>query len=145
MNFKMQAFQLETFLDEEFRTKIPLLVLKDKSLVYKRFKIKQAKNLLWQLRFVTGDTIESFRLKASATIAAKCYDRGDFKRYSEIKMLDAQYWQNTNDAFIFKHKLDTTTDPDKRDIFLARYIVAQDREKLYRGKITSMFRMAFDK
>lgn len=145
MSFKLQAHQLETFLDEEFKTRIPLLVLKDKSLIYKRFRVKQLKNQLWQLNFIHGDSIECFNLKASATIAAKCYDQGNFKRYSEIKILDSQYWLSAIDAQVFKHRAETTKDMEKRDIFVARFNLARDRERMYRNKITSMFRMTFDK
>lgn len=145
MSFETYAYNLEKFLNEEFKNKVPLLVLKDKSLLYKRFRIKQAKNLSWQLRFVDGDCIEHFQLKASATIAAKCYDTGDFVKLSEIKVLDTQYWQNAMDSYIFKSKIKTVKDPDKFDIFVARLELASSREEYYKKKITSMFRTTFDK
>lgn len=145
MNFKKYADDLETFLKDEFKKTIPIVVLKDNSIIYKSFKIKKTKNDSWQLSFVNGNRLDEFKLKTSAIIAAKFYDKNNFARISEIKMLDAQYWQHAMDAFIFNHRLKTVTDHEKYDIFTARWELAKDREKLYREKISRMFRFSFDK
>ena len=44
MNFKKQASTLQTFLDDEFKTRTPLLVLNNKHLLYKKLRIKESKN-----------------------------------------------------------------------------------------------------
>ena len=39
MNFKNQAGKLERFLEDEFKKKTPLLVMPDKTIIYKKYKI----------------------------------------------------------------------------------------------------------
>lgn len=144
MNFKNQAHKLEGFLEEEFKLKTPLLVLKDQTVVYKNYKIKKNSNHQWNL-ILDGSVLGVFKLRAGAIIAAKCHDKTDFARLNEIKILDFQYWQHSVDEHIFHYKFDTTKDADKRDIFLARWELARDRAKVYRSKISSLFRSTFDK
>ena len=143
MNFKRQAKQLETFLEEEFKKKIPLAVLPDKSIVYKRYKIKQNNQGMWTVRLQDGDVIDQFRIKTTATLAAKFYDQTNFNRYNEIKSLDTQYWNNSNDASFFKYRYEHAKDLDKRDIFMWRWEQAEHRAKRYKEQISSMFKANF--
>jgi hypothetical protein len=145
MNFKKQASTLKTFLDEEFKTRTPLLVLDNKQLLYKNFKIKESKSKKWTIRFLAGHTIDGFYLKTSAAIAAKYYDSGNFKKLNELKLLDFQYWQSASDEEIFKHKIKITKDLDKLDIYVARWELASAKSKLYKQQIIDLFRLAFDK
>jgi hypothetical protein len=142
MNVKKQAEKLQNFLEEEIK-KIPLLVLADKSIVYKQYKIKQNKLGLWVLRYSTGDIIDYFRIKTTASLAAKFYDRTDIKRYNEVKLLDSQYWHSNNDATFFKYKYQNTKDLDKRDIFVWRWELYNGRANRYKEEITSMFKANF--
>jgi hypothetical protein len=143
MNYKKQAKQLENFLEEEFKKTIPIAVLPDKSIVYKRYKIKQSKQGLWQLSYVGSDNISEFRIKTTAILAAKFYDRTDFKRYNEVKLLDTQYWNNSNDAGFFKYRYENAKDLDRRDLFLWRWELASSRAKQYKEQISSMFKSNF--
>ena len=143
MNFKRQAKQLEIFLEEEFKKKIPLVILPDKSIVYKRYKIKQDDRGFWTITLGTGDVIDQFRIKTTATLAAKFYDQTNFNRYNEIKSLDTQYWNNSNDASFFKYRYEHAKDTDKRDIYMWRWEQAEHRAKRYKEQISSMFKTNF--
>jgi hypothetical protein len=143
MNFKRQAKQLENFLEEEFKNKIPLAVLPDKSIVYKRYKIKQRKDGDWQLGYIDGDSIDTFRIKTTASLAAKFYDQTNFKRYNEVKSLDLHYWNNSNDASFFKHRYENAKDLFKRDIYMWRWEQADNRAKRCKEEISSMFKSNF--
>ena len=143
MNFKQQAKQLEIFLEEEFKKKIPLVILPDKSIVYKRYKIKQDDRGFWTITLGTGDVIDQFRIKTTATLAAKFYDQTNFNRYNEIKSLDTQYWNNSNDASFFKYRYEHAKDIDKRDIYMWRWEQAEHRAKRYKEQISSMFKTNF--
>ena len=143
MNIKRQAKQLESFLEDEFKKKIPILVLPDKSLVYKRYKIKQNKIGNWVLGYVNGDNIAEFKIKTTATLAAKFYDQTNFKRYNEIKQLDTHYWNNNNDAVFFKYRYENAKDIEKRDIYMWRWEQADHRAKRYKETISTMFKSNF--
>lgn len=143
MNYKRQAKQLESFLEEEFKKNIPLAVLPDKSIVYKRYKIKQNKQGLWTLSLAGGDAIDTFRIKTTATLAAKFYDQTNFNRYNQIKALDTHYWNNSNDASFFKYRYEHAKDLEKRDIFMWRWEQADHRAKRYKEEISSMFKSNF--
>lgn len=142
MNFKIQAKKLESFLEEELK-KIPLVVLPDKSIVYKNYKIRQNKLGFWVLKHINGDFIDQFRIKTTASLAAKFYDQTNFKRYNEIKLLDSQYWNSSTDATIFKHKYENTKDLDKRDIFMWRWEVTKGRAERYKSEISAIFKSNF--
>ena len=143
MNIKRQAKQLESFLEDEFKKKIPILVLPDKSIVYKRYKIKQNKIGNWVLGYVNGDNIAEFKIKTTATLAAKFYDQTNFKRYNEIKQLDVHYWNNSNDAVFFKYRYENAKDIEKRDIYMWRWEQADHRAKRYKETISTMFKSNF--
>lgn len=143
MNYKRQAKQLETFLADEFKNKIPLAILPDKSIAYKQYNIKQNKKGLWALGYQGGDAIDEFRIKATASLAVKFYDKTNLKRYNEVKILDTQYWNNSNDAVFFKYRYENAKDLDKRDLFLWRWEQADSRAKRYKEEITAMFKANF--
>ena len=143
MNFKKQAEKLERFLEQELRSKSPLLVLPDRSVVYKRFKIKQNNLGLWELRFINSDVIDKFRLKATAVLAAKYYHYDRFDAYNRIKNLDSEYWTNSTDSLNFKQRYESAKDLEKRDIYLARWEITYARSKQYQQEIERMFTYAF--
>ena len=142
MNFKRHAEKLEHLLLEELK-KIPLVVLPDKSLAYKKYKIKENRQGLWALKNAQGDTIDYFRIKTTASLAAKFYDQTNFKRYNEIKNLDSQYWNNNNDAVFFKYKYENTKDLDKRDLYMWRWEVAKGRADRHKQTISAIFKANF--
>ena len=143
MNFRKQAEKLEKFLDQELRSKSPILVLPDRSLIYKRFKIKQNNLGLWDLRFINGDIINCFNLKATAVLAAKFYHYDRFDTYNKIKNLDTEYWTSSTDSLTFKQRYESAKDHEKRDIYLARWELTYARSKHYQQEIERMFTHAF--
>lgn len=143
MNFKKQAEKLERFLDDEFKSKIPLIVLPDKSLIYKRFKIKQGKLGGWDLHHISGDKIDHFNLKATAVLAAKHYYCNQFQVYNKIKHLDTGYWTNSIDTTVFKKRYLEAKTLEKQDIYLSRWELTRLRSENYKNEIASMFKNSF--
>lgn len=144
MNIANQAERLERFLEEEFTKKLPILVLPDKSIIYKQFRIKQNKHKNWNLSWVkTGDKVDTFHTKTSALLAAKFYLTSNYSRYNEVKHLDLSYWNNSVDAQFFKYRLNTTKDYDQKDLFVCRYDLATERYKNAQAQITQMFKYNF--
>jgi hypothetical protein len=145
MNFKKQADILETFLDQEFKTNTPLLVLKNNSILYKKLRITQTSSKKWQLLCPRRYPVAEFYLKTSAAIAAKYYDSRQTLKIAELKSLDFNYWQSAFDVDLFKFRSRNTKDSDKVDIYLARLGLAEAKKQHYKRKITSLFALAFDK
>jgi len=143
MNFKHQAEKLERFLEDEFKKKSPLVVLKDKSLVYKQFKIKNDKNKGYTLCYMNNDVIDTFWLKATAAIAAKNYYNSRFDLYNYIKNLDTEYWTNSIDSLVFEQRYKKSSDLIKKDIYLARYTLTKSRAHRYKEEIASIFTNSF--
>lgn len=144
MNFKQKAEQLEKFLEEEFKKQLPIVVLADKSIIYKNYKIKQNKHGVWLLRYLgTGDIINSFRTKTCALLAAKFYEKNNFVKYNAVLLLDSQYWSNFVDTSFFKSRLEKTNDYEKLDLFRARFDLANARAKHYKNEISMMFKSQF--
>jgi hypothetical protein len=143
MNFKKQAKQLEQFLDEEFKDKIPLALLPNGTIAYGNFLIKQTKNKEWHLTRSNGTYLDTFNVKSSAIIAAKLYGVNNFVKYSELKILDQLYYKNNTDAEIFKCKYKTTKDTDKRDLYLARFLYSSQYATYAKEQIASRFKMLF--
>jgi hypothetical protein len=144
MNFKKQARQLEELLEIELKESSPLVFVNNNMLLYKTFKIKKSSNG-WQLINPQGNVLDEFHLRATAALAARFVERGDYKKYRSVVNLDLSYSNNVNDNNLFKERLKTSKDPAKQDIFLARLTVSSARTKHYRNEISSMFRLAFDK
>jgi hypothetical protein len=143
MNFKRHAEKLEKYLEDEFKRELPILVLPDKSVVYKNFKIKQDKQGLWNLFKVGGFKIDSFNLKACALMAAKHYSVNNITAYNQIKNLDVAYQQNATDASIFKYRYQTVKDIDRRDLALWRWEITDSRAKFTKLEIASKFKSMF--
>lgn len=143
MNFKKQAKQLEQFLDDEFKQKVPLALLPNGSIAYGNFLVKQNKKKEWQLSRAGGLPFDSFNIKSSAIMAAKFYSSNNFSRYSELKLLDQLYFKNHTDAELFKQRYTTTKDLDKRDLYLARFIQSEQHATYAKEQIASRFKMLF--
>lgn len=143
MNFKNQALKLERFLEEEFKKKTPLLILSDKTLIYKKFKIKQNKIGDYNLLHSNNDLIDTFKLKATAAIAAKNYYYDRFDLYNDIKNLDIEYWTNSIDSLIFRERYRQCKDANKKDIYLARLDITTKRAERYKAQIASIFKNSF--
>jgi hypothetical protein len=143
MNFKRHAEKLETYLEDEFKRKLPILVLPDKSVVYKNFKIKQDKQGRWNLFKIGGFKIDTFNLKACALMCAKYYSVNSLGAFNEIKNLDINYEQNAVDASIFKYRYQTVKDIDRRDLAMWRWEITDARAKVAKTEIASKFKSMF--
>lgn len=142
MNFKKQAEKLERFLENEFTKKIPIVILPNKDLVYKRFKVSKRKNL-WEFRHISGDLIDTFNLKVTALLAAKFYDVSRFDRYNEVKNLDTGYWNNSLDSVRFRQRYTESKDISKKELYASRWIVTNIRAEKYKEQISVLFRNTF--
>lgn len=144
-NNKQQLDEFENFIKDTFERKLPISVLDDGSLVYKRYLIKMDKNKKWALYCIhnTSDIIDTFYLKATALLAAKTYQGSNIKQYFEIKELDNKYNQNATDTIYFNYFKKATSDPIKRDNFLWRYEVSLGRARRYKAEIASLFKNNF--
>jgi hypothetical protein len=143
MNFKRTAEKLEHFLDDEFKGKEPVAVLKDGSIVYKGFKVKQNKQRNWDLYKLPSHKIDTFNLKACALIAAKLYSANNIVGYIQIKNLDTIYSYNATDAEIFKHLGGKTKDIEKKDLYLWRWEITSNRANRTKQEISNKFRSMF--
>lgn len=143
MNYKKQAEKLERFLEDEFTKKVPIIVLPNKDLIYKRFRIHKNKAGNWEFRHISGDLIDKFNLKATAVLAAKFYNNSRFDRYNEIKNLDTGYWNNSLDSVRFKRRINETAQFEKKEMYAARYSVTSSRASRYREEISNIFRNNF--
>jgi hypothetical protein len=76
-------------------------------------------------------------------LAAKFYEKSNIKKYNEIKILDSQYWNSSNDSLFFGKKLEKTKDPELRDLFAARFQVSKARTEKYKQQISIMFKSNF--
>jgi|LakMenE01Jun11ns_1017448.scaffolds.fasta_scaffold9831555_2 hypothetical protein len=139
----MTAKDLERFITEEIKREIPLVVVSNSLLFYKDIKIKQLKSGNWCLFSKTGDKIAEFRMRSTASLAAKFYHKTDFKNYNWVKIIDFEYWHNYTDAEIFQYRKKNTKDFDRRDTFTARYEMAKSKADHYKQEITSLFKVNF--
>lgn len=142
MNYSKQAKKLESFLEEEFKKNVPLVVINQRTLLYKNLKIVQDSNG-WSIYYLNGDKVDTFRLKATASLAAKHYYKIDLKKVNEIKSLDLGYWTNFNDSNMFKQRFLTAKDPDRRDLYLCRWELTHQRAIKYKDQIALMFKQSF--
>ena len=143
MNYMKQAEKLERFLEDEFTKKIPIVILPNKDLIYKRFRIHKNKAGSWEFRHISGDLIDKFNLKATAVLAAKFYNNSRFDKYNEIKNLDTGYWNNSLDSVRFKNRLNDTAQVEKKQLYAARYSVTASRASRYKEEISTIFRNNF--
>lgn len=143
MNFKKQAKKLEYYLEEEFKKNAPILELDNGSVIYKTFKIKKNKQEEWDLLSHRGDVIDTFKLKVTAIVAANCYIKNNFKKYSEIKLFDKEYWINSVDSSFLNLRYKQSTDYELKDFYYSRWLQADSKSKIYKNKIVDIFRRTF--
>jgi hypothetical protein len=139
MNFKKQAHKLEQFLEEEFKNKVPIIVLKDGSVVYKMFKVKKNHTGNWNLSYIHGDAIDTFKMKATAILAAKFYSINKIDIYNNIKNLDTAYWTNSFDSVVFKERYTKSNDDFKKNMYFSRWELTNSRASNYKEQIIRMF------
>jgi len=146
MNIKQAALKLAKLYEEEKNNLLPLVPLGKGTIAYKDYVIKQNKQGYWSIYKKTPQRLEyldKFNLKSAACTAARCYSRNDIMGSKELHILDSGYWNNYVDSELFKHRFKTTKDMDRRDLFLWRWQITDQRAKYYKQKITAAFTYAF--
>ncbi len=143
MNFKYYANQLEQVLHDEFQKNVPMAVLKNKVIVYKRFKIVPTGDKSWNLLRMNGDFVNNFKFKSTALLAAKYYDNALIIQYNQIKLLDTKYWYSVNDLSFFKFRYNNALTADQRDIFKSRLDVTATTVTQTKTEIFKLFNAAF--
>jgi hypothetical protein len=143
MNSKNAAKKLEQFLDEELKNKPPIVLLSDGSIAYNNFIIKKNSKEQWNIKRRGGAILDTFNLKVSAIAATKFYGVNNFKNYNELKILDGVYSKNALDADRFKRRYKTTKDFILRDVFVARYVEANEQANYAKQQISSRFKSLF--
>ncbi len=135
--------ELKKYVEQEVDRSLPVTVLPDNSLAYKKFRIKREQDK-WNLRYIKSqDVIDSFYTKSSALLAAKFYEHNNFNLYVGIKDLDRKYYYNNVDIDIYKEQIKRTQDPIKREILYNRYDLSEHRSRLYKEQIASEFKTHF--
>ena len=144
-NKKKTKTKLKEYMEEEFKNSLPITILPDSSIVYKKYRIKQNKQGDFNLHYAGLDnrTIDRFNLKVCALVAAKRHDQCRLDAYNNIKELDRKYWNNYADAKYFQHIIKITKDTEKQDILTSRLQESTELAKLYKQEITALFRMSF--
>lgn len=143
MNFNRHARKLEEFLEEEFNKKVPLIELPNKGLAYKSYLISKNKQDCWYFKRENTAPIAEFKIKTTAALAAKLYDQKRFDHYNKIRRLDRQYWNNAIDAKIYKHKYENTQHLDRKELYLCRWTIAENKAARYRDEISRLFKLEF--
>lgn len=144
MNFNKQAKTLETFLNDDLARIGTLLVLKDKSVVYKNYRVKRNKNGEWSIN-KNGSTLGVFNIKACAVIAAKLFDNNRIAELAGLRLLDSQIYNSTEDEYFYKQKLKSETDEFKLELFLSRWDLSHARARSFKKKLSTLFNSTFDK
>ena len=135
--------ELKKHIEREIHKSLPVSILPDKSIVYKKYRIKHNKTK-WELTYQhTGDVIEKFYTKTSALLAAKFYDGYNFSKYINIKDLDRRYQNNLSDIEIYNEQIRRTSDIEKKDILINRKELSEQRISLYREEIAVQFKNEF--
>ena len=135
--------ELKKYVEQELDRSLPVTVLPDNSLAYKKFRIKREQDK-WNLRYIKSqDVIDSFYTKSSALLAAKFYEHNNFNLYVGIKDLDRKYYYNNVDIDIYKEQIKRTQDPIKREILYNRYDLSEHRSRIFKEQISSEFKTHF--
>jgi hypothetical protein len=130
------------FLDDEMSDSTLPLLLEDESVVYKKFKIKTNTAGLWELYSNTG-ILYSFKLKASAVLAAEYYDMFLFNKIKELQILDKEYYYAITNLIFLYSQLPSIKDQQKRDILQSRIDFARTRSSQLRRELKSRFSSKF--
>ena len=139
----MNINTFESFLDKEFKEMFPLTILDNDVILYKKFKIKSNKVGHWVLSRLSGDVIHTFKLKSTAILAANYYSNYKYKKVEHLKLLDADYWNKSNDVSFFKARISQSNDPVSKDIFLSRLSSASDKKKQLKKEIIKLLKVDF--
>ena len=143
MNFKKQAQKLETFLSDEFKKELPIVVINSSTLVYRNYKIKQLKSGYWGIFKKGGFLIDKFSVRACALMAARAHDLNKLPEYFEIANLDKYYQANATDAEIFDYRMKTCKNDFDKDLATWRWEITKARADQAKQQIIQKFKQIF--
>jgi len=136
--------ELAKELSSELEQKLPLTVLPDGGIVYKRYLVKQTKDGNWAVYdYKNRNLIEQYFLKTCALMAAKAYNNIQLDKFHEIKRLDNCYWANHSDTQIFKQNIKLAKDFGRYLILLNKLEESEFKETHYKEEISKMFKWSF--
>ena len=142
MNFKKHAYSLSVFLDTELNKANPPLILEDDIILYKKFRIQTNDTGLWEL-WDGGEVVYSFKLKASAVLAAEYYAARVFNKIKELQILDKEYYHSITNLIFLCSQLRVIKDMQKQDILQSRIDAAKTRSSHLRRELKSRFSSKF--
>ena len=132
------------YFEQELDSNLPVLMLPDKSVVYKNYLIKLIKNNNWGVfNTNTGDLIEQYYLKSCALIAANAYFLLDFKKVNLIKQLDNQYWSNYFNIKVLENSIKSIKDNERYLIALDKLENSDAHVNYCKNTISKTFRQTF--
>jgi hypothetical protein len=128
----------------EFNKQLPVTVLPDGGIIYKKYLVKQLKTGNWALyNYNNKTTIEEYYLKTCALMAAKAYNNLNLTKFFEIKQLDNHYWANHADLQVYKKNIKTAKDFDRYMILLNKLEDTEYKTEHFKEKISRMFKYSF--
>jgi hypothetical protein len=128
----------------EFNKQLPVTVLPDGGIIYKKYLVKQLKTGNWALyNYNSKTTIEEYYLKTCALMAAKAYNNLNLTKFFEIKQLDNHYWANHADLQVYKKNIKTAKDFDRYMILLNKLEDTEYKTEHFKEKISRMFKYSF--
>jgi hypothetical protein len=141
---KFAIKELAKYFDLELQRYLPILILPDNELSYKKYIIRQLPNENWGvINSLNFDIIEEYFLKSCALMGVKYYDANNLRQCSIIKDLDRLYWNRHIDTIIFNHSLSVTKDKIKRDILANKLENSELAANHYQNRISNMLRWTF--
>ena len=132
------------YFEQELDDNLPVLILPDKSLMYKKYLIKLIKNNNWGVFDInSGDLIEQYYLKSCALIAANAYFQLNFEKFNLIKQLDNQYWSNYFNIKVLENSIKSIKDKDRYLILLDKLENSDAHINYCKNTISKTFRQTF--
>jgi len=128
----------------EFNKQLPVTVLPDGGIVYKKYLVKQLKTGNWGLyNHGSKHLIEEYYLKTCSLMAAKSYNSLQLTKFFEIKQLDNRYWANHSDLQVYKKNIKTAKDLDRYIILLNKLEYTEYKTQHFKEQISRMFKWSF--
>jgi hypothetical protein len=136
--------ELAVQFEEEFKKSLPITVLKNGSIAYNDYLIKQTTNENWGVYRINSEyLLEEYHLKTCALLAAKAYSKTDINKFFEIKHLDNKYWANFSDLQVYKKNIKLAKEFDRFCILLNKLEDTEHKTNMYKEQISKMFKYSF--
>lgn len=128
----------------ELEKQLPLTILPNGGIIYKKFLVKQTKEGNWAVyNYADRNLVEQYFLKTCALMAAKAYNNVQLDKFHEIKRLDNCFWANHSDTQVYKRNIKLTKDFNRYLILLNKLEESELKETHYKEEISKMFKWSF--